>query len=502
MTLRAKFFVVLTLLGLTLGANVALSVWSIRFLERELAWPLRSAQPVLSGMHAIKRLGEQQASELGIGRFGIDELVDRDMPIPDASLLAPRVLEIEQRVIEELATLERVESLRLRTGVSTTQNLRTRSREIMDLTRDWQAQGTTELLEQLIARIEARHELIERIEGRIIEDAALANTYGQRLKVLIYSIIAVALLGAALVAVFSVILLRRWVLEPVARLREGAQHFARGEFGHSIAVQTGDELGQLGDEFNHMASMIQAMQDERIERERLAAMGEMAQRTVHNLRTPLSGIRALAETTQSELEPESDLREIQQRIIATVDRFEGWLQGMLRVSSPLQLNHRPYQPADLVREIVESHRGAAQSHSVELKLDNDTDPGEAIGDPEQLEHALTALLSNAIDYAPAQSAVELDLSHKEGYWTLRVRDHGPGIPTELHVSIFRPYFTTRKGGTGIGLALVKRIIDQHHGSIEVQSPAEPRIEGDTGPGTAFVMRIPMDARDARGDTKG
>lgn len=502
MTLRAKFFVVLTLLGLTLGANVALSVWSIRFLERELAWPLRSAQPVLSGLHRIKRLGEAQASEMGIGRSSTDRTVAQDMPVPDARALAPSVIRIEEQVVEQLAAMERVDSLRLRSGVSTTQNLRARSQEIMDLARRWESEGTTELLEQLIAQIEARHELIERIEGRIIEDAALANTYGQRLKVLIYSIIAVALLGAVLVAVFSVILLRRWVLEPVARLREGAQHFARGEFGHSIAVQTGDELGQLGDEFNHMASMIQAMQDERIERERLAAMGEMAQRTVHNLRTPLAGIRALAETTQSELEPESDLREIQQRIIATVDRFEGWLQGMLRVSSPLQLNQRPYQPAELVRGIVESHRGAAQSQSVELNLETTTSPGDAVGDPDHLEHAVTALLSNAIDYAPAQSAVELDLSYMEGYWTLRVRDHGPGIPTELHVSIFRPYFTTRKGGTGIGLALVKRIIDQHHGSIEVQSPANPPSEGDTGPGTAFVMRIPMDACDARGDTKG
>lgn len=500
MTLRAKFFVVLTLLGLTLGANVALSVWSIRFLERELAWPLRSAQPVLSGMHTIKRLGEQQASELGIGRFGIDELlVGREMPVPDASRLAPRVVEIEQQVIEELASLERVDSLRLRSGVSTTQNLRTRSREIMDLARGWEAGGTTELLEQLIARIEARHELIERIEGRIIEDAALANTYGQRLRVLIYSIIAVALLGAALVAVFSVILLRRWVLEPVARLREGAQHFARGEFGHSIAVQTGDELGQLGDEFNHMASMIQAMQDERVERERLAAMGEMAQRTVHNLRTPLAGIRALAETTQSELDENSDLREIQQRIISTVDRFEGWLQGMLRVSSPLELHHRTYRPLDLVRGVVDSHRGAAQSRSVELRLAHEADPGDAVGDPEQLEHAVTALVSNAVDYAPAHSAIELDLGCIEGYWTLRVRDRGPGIPAELHVSIFRPYFTTRKGGTGIGLALVKRIIDQHHGSIEVQSPPQPRSEGDSERGTAFLMRIPVDAR---GETEG
>jgi signal transduction histidine kinase len=354
----------------------------------------------------------------------------------------------------------------------------------------WSSSGSTDEFVQLVDRIEERHELIERIEGRIIEDAALANTYGQRLRVLIYVIIAVGLFGGVLVAAYSVLLLRRWVLEPVERLRVGAQHYAQGEFEYAIEVNTGDELGQLGDEFNHMASMIQAMQDERVERERHAAMGEMAQRTVHNLRTPLAGIRALAETTQSELEPDSDLREIQQRIISSVDRFEGWLQGMLRVSSPLQLHHRSYSPLTLVEGVIESHRGAAESRSVAIELEVQSSPPDAVGDPDQLEHAVTALLSNAIDYAPSGTAVELTMGMQGGYWTLKVRDHGPGIPEDLHVSIFRPYFTTRKGGTGIGLALVHRIIDQHQGSIEVRSP----VNGDSGPGTAFVMRVRLDAR--------
>lgn len=493
MSLRQKFFVILAMLAVILGANVALSIWSIRFLERELAWPLRSAQPVLSGLHSIKRLGEQQANDLGIGRFTISDLGDEDLVVPAASEIAPRVRAVEQQIILQLDAMEELKTLRLRSGVSTTQNLRTRSQEIRSIAEQWGDSSDRDAYEQLIERIEARHELIERIEGRIIEDAALANTYGQRLRVLIFTIIAIGLIGAGLVALYSVILLRRWVLEPVERLRTGAQHFARGEFEHEIRVQTGDELGQLGDEFNHMASTIQSMQDERVERERLAAMGEMAQRTVHNLRTPLAGIRALAETTQSELDSDSDLLEIQQRIITSVDRFEGWLQGMLRVSSPLELHHRSYIPLELVQGVIESHRGAAESRSVDLVLDIQQDPGQAIGDPEQLEHAVTALLSNAIDYAPSGTSVELVLGSIKSYWTLEVRDHGSGIPADLHASIFRPYFTTRKGGTGIGLALVQRIIDQHQGSIEVRSP----WNSDSGPGTAFAVRVRLDARAER-----
>jgi signal transduction histidine kinase len=493
MSLRQKFFVILVLLALTLGSNVALSIWSIRFLERELAWPLRSAQPVLAGLHNIKRAGEQQASDLGIGRFMINEVVDAQFVIPDSQVIVPKLIGSEEQILGFLNQMEDVDSLRLRSGVSTTQNLRTRSDQILRKIDQWSRESDLESYETLIELVEARHELIERIEGRIIEDAALANTYGQRLRFLIYSIIAIGLVGAALVAAYSVLLLRRWVLDPVRTLRIGAQHFSQGEFDHAIDIPTGDELGQLSDEFNHMASTIQTMQDERVERERLAAMGEMAQRTVHNLRTPLAGIRALAETTQSELPHESDLYEIQGRIISSVDRFEGWLQGMLRVSSPLELHHRGYMPTDLVSNMIESHRGAAESRSVALRLSIEQEPGESIGDPDQLEHAITAVLSNAIDYAPSGSTIDILLDTSFGKWTVAIRDRGPGIPRDIQESIFRPYYTTRKGGTGIGLALVKRIIDQHRGTIEVQSP----VISDSGSGTRFIIEILTDSRTDR-----
>lgn len=497
MSLRAKFFVVLALLGMTLSANVVLSVWSIRFLERELAWPMRSSQPVLKGLFDIKRLGEQQTQHLGVGRFVSTNETDALLSDEQAKIAAPVVLELELRVSAVLEDLDAVGAMQFKSGLSTTSNLQERSRKIEELAESWIEEQRPEQYQELVARVEARHELIERIEGRMIDDAALANTYGQRLRVLIYSIIAIGVIGAGLVAVYSVILLRRWVLDPVNQLRSGAKHYAQGDFEHMIQVNTTDELGQLGDEFNHMASMIQSMQDERIERERLAAMGEMAQRTVHNLRTPLAGIRALAETTQSELDEDSDLRDIQQRIISSVDRFEGWLQDMLRVSSPLQLQFQEFNPIDLIKGVIESHRGAAESRSVGIHLNSLNNAGDtilrAVGDPNQLEHAITAILSNAIDYAPSGTAIHIDYGADSDYWTLVVRDQGPGIPADLHASIFKPYFTTRKGGTGIGLALVHRIIHQHHGSIEVQSPPN----GDSEQGTAFVMRIPIEPQDRK-----
>lgn len=277
---------------------------------------------------------------------------------------------------------------------------------------------------------------------------------------------------------------------PVGRLREGAKRLGQGEFEHRIEVATGDELGQLSDEFNTMSSLILTMQDERIEQERMAAMGEMAQRTVHNLRTPLAGIRALAEITRHELDHESELHEIQDRIINTVDRFEIWLQGMLKVSSPLAIDHIEYNPSQVIANVLSSHQDAAKARSIEFVVHDHGLPEKASGDPHHLEHAFTAIMSNAIDFSPPESTIDIDLGSDGCYWTARIRDHGPGVDPDLHISIFRPYFTTRKSGTGIGLAMVKRIIEQHQGTVHVESPIDPVSES----GTAFIISVLTDMR--------
>lgn len=488
MSIRAKFSIILALLGLTLSANVVLSVWSIRFLQRELAWPLESMQPVLSALHHVKRLGEESADTLGVGRLSVTGL-DPEIPAQSGRTDVERVIEFEREALDEIERLESLPTALVRSGVSTTQNLRERSARILALAIALDESDDDATRGELIARLEARHELIERIEGRILQDAQLATDYGDRLRIVIYTIIIVSTLGVILSAFVAAVLVRRWILEPVGILKHGARRFAEGAFDHRIRVRSRDELGELSDEFNEMARTITVMQDDRIERERLAAMGEMAQRTVHNLRTPLAGIRALAETTRHELSEGSELIDMQDRIIESVDRFETWLQGMLRVSSPIELELVTCDPARIARRVIEAHQPVASKRGVSLTLDLDGAPSAVVGDPTHLEHAMTALVSNAIDFTGPDHGVRVSIgSDYDGFWALTVEDEGSGIDPDVQGSIFRPYFTTRKSGTGIGLAMVKRIIDQHGGEIGVISPCDP----DSGLGTRFMCRIPIE----------
>jgi len=486
MRLRTKLSFVLALLVSTLGANVALSVWSIRFLERELAHPLQSIQSVMFRLHEIKRLGEAEidlvSSTLGGSGLGNSEVARR---------IRSNEASIEQWVNE----LTLVPTVLQRSGISTSTNLNARSGLILDSTAAWERSGEEVDAAELINLIDTRHELIERIEGRILEDAAYSAAFGETLTRRIYVIIAVTIIGALAIGMVMAMFIRRWVFSPIERLREGAERLAEGDFEHQIHVNTDDELGQLGREFNRMGGLIHTMQARRIEQERLAAMGEMAQRTVHNLRTPLAGIRALSETTLDELPKGSELADLQERIIASVDRFESWLKEMVRTSTPLELHPGAYRPDELIRSVIESHLDAAGSQGITIECAGSAGGGEAVGDAHHLEHAITAILSNAVAYAPQGSQIRVQIGQitedSGRYWTARFENTGPAIPQEIHQSIFRPYFSTRKDGTGIGLALCHRVIHQHLGRIIVNSPLNTSAEV----GCAFTILVAFHALD-------
>jgi len=484
MRLRTKLSIVLAMLVFTLAANVAISVWSIRFLERELSQPLHSVQSVMQRLHDMKRTGEDEIDRISASLQSSDPLA--------SSATSVQVSEIERTIMLLLDELEALPGVMLRSGITTVDNLHERSKHINELNTRWSESAEPVDAQELIKLIDTRHELIERIEGRILEDARLASDFGESLRARMYSIILVTLIGALAISVLMVVYIRRWIISPIERLREGAQRMSMGEFGVPIEVHTNDEMGQLSGEFNRMGVLIQAMQAQKIESERLAAMGEMAQRTVHNFRTPLAGIRALSETTLEELEPGSELRDFQTRIIATVDRFEIWLQDMLRTSAPLELSIAAFDPSLLVKSVVDAHRSAAESKGQSLNLSIDSALNSVNGDAHHLGHAITAVLSNAIDFALDSSPIEIKLGQKTVndvcYWMISVSNTGPMIPPDLHRSIFRPYFTTRQSGTGIGLALTHRVITQHQGRIEVQSP----LNATEMTGCAFTIRIPVD----------
>lgn len=536
MTLQQKFLLVVAMLGLAVLGCLG-AVWlAFGMLQRELAVPLSQTAGALESLRQLKRCAEDQASLLyqegmsseppGVAFWPPSPWRPSYCPVrrwavtlPPAASAARGVrgprgdpqyfkptpaqrIEFRRDHLEASAIMDQIDRDDAsigRIGLSTWRNLKSRFIGIDQMELSW-------FMGDSGAQVEAArtcftiHELVEETEKQILKTAHTAINYGDVIRNLLWrwllSVTGVGLLGGIL----AVALLRRWVQKPVKALREAAARIATGDLQHRVPVLQRDELGLLSAEVNHMAQMVQVMQDERVERERLAAIGEMARRIVHNVRNPLAGIRGLAEVTRLDFERGSPNRENMDLIVTTVDKFERWLSELLDATSPSSIHPRQTDVREWLNEIVEVHRSQAAARGITLELEAAAAPQVASFDPKHLDHALSALVSNAIEATPegGQVWVTARRPHQNGTWEVEVADNGRGVPEDVLPRIFDPYFTTKRHGSGLGLAMAQQIIKGHAGRISVRNGGIAHPERC---GARFLIRLPIDTLSTIKDTK-
>lgn len=508
MSLRAKFAILLGLLALAVLGGAGAAAWSFGIVQREISEPFATTTHILRGLSDIKRGTEERATILlgpaewpapGTTREGSapqgvrGDRAGRDAPLTPEERRA--FDDLSHAAMETFEGLEAAPDWRMRAGIQIGPLLRQSLIEAETRAREWMDGGGDTPLHAAGAEMFALHELIERLEGRIINDARLAVDFAARLRQRLLAILGFTIGIAVMAGLLGQTLVNRWVLRPVAALRTAAVRIGAGDYAHRVTVEGRDEVAQLAGEVNHMASTIGAMQEERIQREKLAAVGEMVRRLAHNIRNPLSGIRGLAELTRADLPDASDLRENQQRIIESVDRFEQWLSDLLKATKPAEVQPRPTPVREWLVRLVESHQAMAQARRVRLEVSIDGAPEEASFDPQHLEHAVVAILANAISASPSGGVVRLVARARENtHWEIEVRDQGSGVAPDLRERIFQPYFTTKRDGTGIGLALAQQAVRAHGGVITVDGPFRgPGEPGGGESGAVFTVQIPIHA---------
>lgn len=489
MSLQAKFASLLGTIALTVTLVLIVCVVALNFMHNEVRRPFQIMSSALIELQAVKYAVEAQRDVLlrdGAAVPGDDggQGTQGDLAMFDAN--AATISGAMRRLVEN----ERIVTA---TGKTSLSNLRTRLADARDLSERWFAQRLVPDREAAAQELHNAFLLTRRIESRIIADTNNLLIYARDQRQKVLGIIGFVALTTLLEGVLGFMLVRRWVVRPVAELRAATARIAAGDFAHRIPVLGGDELASLSTEVNSMASMVKALQDEAVDRERLAAVGEVVQRIAHNLRSPLAGIRGLAELSRTELDSagvdpslREDVGENQSRIIAAVDRFEGWLRDLLDATRPLEIVRRTVDPREWLARVVQAYVPLAKSRQVQLVVDVDGAPSAASFDPRHLEHALGAMIANALDAvagvggaadSPAPTVKVLcrllpptPIPPGGGTgqnWELRVEDNGPGVPPDLRERIFKPYFTTKREGTGIGLALAQQIIRAHGGGLRL-----------------------------------
>lgn len=489
MSLQRKFAILLGLFGITVAVSLGVALAFGNILERELIWPFRSTTALLDALSHLKRdIGDQTRMLPGPGRDEPGTTPVRAPTTPAPAGDRERYEELSQSAERRLELLIDDPQFPERIGASTARSLKERFESARTLAGEWFVSGEPAVGEAAGDAHFALHELIEKIESKVIGEAVEALDFGDRMRRTHQGVLAGGMVVALLLFALGIMLVRRWINRPVARLRDAAARLAAGDFSHRVPVESADDLGLLSAEINDMARLIARMQGEAVERERLASTGEMVRRLAHGIRNPLSGIRSLAELTARALPADNPAREDQLQIIETVDRFNQWLKDLLSVTSPLAVRPVATAVAPWIRGVIASHAPLARMHSVEIDERLDSCPAEAELDPVHLEHAVAAILTNALQASAPGSRVTLECGHASGarHWTIRISDHGPGIDPSVRERIFRPYFTTKPDGNGIGLAVARQAVHAHKGTIEVETSTEPQNHG-----TAFVIRIPI-----------
>jgi signal transduction histidine kinase len=230
------------------------------------------------------------------------------------------------------------------------------------------------------------------------------------------------------------------------------------------------------------------LERELAERERLAALGQMAASISHNLKNPLGSMKTILQVQLENPEMPESMRAETKMILEEIGRLSAKLNQLLQFSRPAVIGEgRPAKcdASEVAREVVGVLRPEAQRKGVALELHPAvTALNVAIG-MEALNDILTNLVVNALDAAPRGGHVHVEVSRKEGEGLIAVEDDGPGVAPELREKILQPFFTTKTQGTGLGLAIVARRASDAGGKLEFESPAK------NGRGTRFLVWLPL-----------
>jgi len=234
------------------------------------------------------------------------------------------------------------------------------------------------------------------------------------------------------------------------------------------------------------------VEQELLQKEKLASMGQMMAGAAHELNNPLTAILGVSDLLR-ERAASDDSRRHAEIILQQARRAASIVQNLLAFSRQGGKGSEGVRIDELVRRAADTHGPAMKQKHIELLVDIAPGMPSIQGDPKLLSQALSNLLTNAeqaISGARDHGRVRLAAVHSGGKLRLTVRDDGPGIPHEILTKIFDPFFTTKRpgGGSGLGLAICLAVAKEHGGTIEVDSPP--------GGGAQFAFIIPAVSQEA------
>jgi PAS domain S-box-containing protein len=269
----------------------------------------------------------------------------------------------------------------------------------------------------------------------------------------------------------------------LAKLEHTSGYHRKGVDVYTFPVK--DENGETIQAIQYIKDVTDRMklQSQLREVEQMTGIGHMAANVAHEIRNPLIAVGGFARQLHEALDADDSRREYTSIILEEVTRLEQILREQLTLERHLQPVLAPVEINQILKDVRKLLSHGMLSSRIRLIGNLADGLPVTMGDANQLKQAFLNIISNAIQSMPDGGSIEIGTEQLGQTIVVTVSDDGPGIPAEVMSKLFVPFFTTRKAGSGLGMPVTRRIVENHGGSISVES--------EKGRGTTVSITIPI-----------
>ncbi len=288
----------------------------------------------------------------------------------------------------------------------------------------------------------------------------------------------IAFLGIAIVSITIFIFVFMYLTKPLQKLRSATEKIREGDYNVRLPESGTDEMRRLVQSFNDMSRQLETTQNKLVQAEKEMIWKELSRILAHEIKNPLTPIQLAVQRLEEKYELDRErffeiFPESSSVITQEVNNLRRLVQEFSTFAKAATPEPVVFDPSELIQEILRSYQ-----HDFNLKTDIIKDRKIKF-DRTHFYQIFTNILQNAIDASPTGGEIHINLFESRSYLVLEIIDQGKGIKQEDISRIFDPYFTRKQRGTGLGLALVKRLTEVNHSVV--------RVKSNIGEGTKFEL---------------
>ena len=276
----------------------------------------------------------------------------------------------------------------------------------------------------------------------------------------------------------------KWLVRPIQSLQEWSKKVALGDFDYCSPPQSLDEIGRLFLRFKRMSIRLKIAR----EKEHYVAMGMMATRLSHKLKNSIVFLKTFAQLFPERKNDARFVEKFEREFPSSIDALERIFRNLSQVASANEMKKEPLNLAALFQSLQHIYMDMMAKLKIDFQMELGPKIPEMLGDREQLQELFVNLILNAIHAMPCGGTLTLRAAYerKSDEIKITLSDTGVGIAPQNVQQVFKPFFTTKPAGMGLGLAISKEIVEKHGGTISVSSEQEN--------GTIFTIKFWLQKR--------